>query len=95
MKTFSDRPSASEDSAPAALRRLLGRLRFRHLQLLVALDRGGSLRAAAAVLHLTQPALSKALGEVESAFGFKLFTRGARGLTPTPQGALVVQGADA
>lgn len=93
MKTFSDRPSASEDSAPEALRRLLGRLRFRHLQLLVALDRGGSLRAAAAVLHLTQPALSKALGEVESAFGFKLFTRGARGLTPTPQGALVVQGA--
>lgn len=93
MKAFGDHPSPPADATPEALRRLLARLRFRHLQLLVALERGGSLRAAAGMLNLTQPALSKALGEVESAFGLLLFTRGARGLTPTTQGALVVQGA--
>ena len=75
------------------IRRLVGRLRFRHLQLLVELQHGGSLRAAAAVLNLTQPALSKALGEVESAFGFPLFTRSARGLAPTPRGEIAIRGA--
>jgi len=75
------------------IRRLVGRLRFRHLQLLVELKRGGSLRAAAAVLNLTQPALSKALGEVESAFGFPLFTRSARGLSPTSRGEIAIRGA--
>ncbi|MBB3180456.1 LysR family transcriptional regulator [Variovorax sp. Sphag1AA] len=75
------------------IRRLVGRLRFRHLQLLMELQRGGSLRAAASVLNLTQPALSKALGEVESAFGFPLFTRSARGLAPTPRGEIAIRGA--
>ncbi|WP_077002312.1 LysR family transcriptional regulator [Variovorax sp. KK3] len=79
-------------SAPD-LRRLVARLRFRHLQLLVELQRGGSLRAAAGVLNLTQPALSKALGEVESAFGFALFTRNPRGLIPTPRGEIAIRGA--
>lgn len=48
-------------------RRLATRLRFRHLQLLLALEAGGSLRAAAQAMNFTQPALSKALGEIESA----------------------------
>ncbi len=75
------------------LRRLVARLRFRHLQLLVELHRGGSLRAAATVLNLTQPALSKALAEVEGAFGFALFTRSARGLAATPRGEIAIRGA--
>lgn len=74
-------------------RRLAGRLRFRHLQLLLALEEGGSLRAAAHALSLTQPALSKALAEIEAAFGLPLFTRTARGLTPTPQGTAALRGA--
>lgn len=76
-----------------AAARLASRLRFRHLQLLIELERGGSLRAAAQVLNLTQPALSKALGEVESAFGFTLFDRSSRGLSPTPRGAAAIRGA--
>lgn len=74
-------------------RRLAGRLRFRHLQLLLALEEGGSLRAAAQQLNFTQPALSKALAEVEGAFGLPLFTRTARGLTPTPAGRAALRGA--
>lgn len=73
--------------------RLLSRLRFRHLQLLLALHEGGSLRAAAGLMHLTQPALSKALGEIEAAFGAPLFIRTARGLEPTPQGETAIRGA--
>ncbi len=73
--------------------RLVSRLRFRHLTLITELQRGGSLRAAAQALNLTQPALSKALAEVEGAFGFALFTRTARGLTPTAQGAVALRGA--
>lgn len=73
--------------------RLAGRLRFRHLQLLLALQRGGSLRAAAQTMNLTQPALSKALGEIESAFGVPLFDRSARGLTPTARGQVALEGA--
>lgn len=72
---------------------LISRLRFRHLRLITELQRGGSLRAAAEVLNLTQPALSKALAEIESAFGFALFTRTTRGLTPTAQGAVALRGA--
>src|SRR5258708_7901277 len=41
--------------------RLLSRLRFKHLQLLLALHQGGSLRAAAGLMHLTQPAQAASL----------------------------------
>lgn len=71
---------------------LAARLRFRHLQLIIELKRSGSLRAAAQKLNLTQPALSKALAEIESAFGFPLFIRNARGLIPTAQGEVAVRG---
>ncbi len=56
-------------------RHLLGKLRFRHLQLLANVHARGSLHAAAEAMHLTQPSLSKALAEVEAAFGFPLFER--------------------
>ena len=84
--------SASDRSA-TLLRHLTGKLRFRHLQLLVTLREAGSLHAAARQLNLTQPSLSKALAEIEIAFDIPLFTRSARGLLPTPAGEVVVQGA--
>jgi DNA-binding transcriptional LysR family regulator len=74
-------------------RQLVARLRFRHLRLLLELQSGGSLRTAARAMNLTQPALSKALSDIEAAFGFALFTRTARGLTPTPKGSVALRGA--
>ena len=74
-------------------RRLASRLRFRHLQLLVALRDHGSLHAAAEALSLTQPSLSKMLKEIEVSFGRPLFERSARGVAPTPAGAVVLHGA--
>ena len=75
------------------VQRLVARLRFRHLRLLVELQSVGSLRAASEVLSLTQPALSKALAEIEGAFGFELFSRSSRGLVATERGALAIRGA--
>ena len=72
---------------------LLARLRFRHLQLIAEVERTGSLSRAADTLSLTQPALSKALKEVEAMLGFEIFHRGARGLQKTAQGSIVVNGA--
>lgn len=77
------------------LEALVSRLRFRHLRLLVELQRAGTLGRAAERLHLSQPALSKTLKEVEAVFGFALFERGARGLAITTQGEVVVAGATA
>ncbi|MEN4922817.1 LysR family transcriptional regulator [Achromobacter spanius] len=71
----------------------MAKLRFRHLRMLQTLQATGSLRAASQALNLTQPAMSKALAEIESAFGFALFLRTARGLTPTVQGEVVLRGA--
>lgn len=78
---------------PDAVEGLVSRLRFRHLRLLVELQRAGTLSKAAERLNLSQPALSKMLKEVEGAFGLALFDRSARGLTMTTPGAVVVQGA--
>ncbi|CAN5749751.1 LysR family transcriptional regulator [soil metagenome] len=72
---------------------LLARLRFRHLQLIDEIERTGSLSRSAESLNLTQPALSKALKEIEDMLGFDVFTRGPRGLVKTVQGGVVVHGA--
>jgi len=43
----------------------------------------GSATAASEVLHITQPAVSRLLADLESNVGFQLFERRARGLVPT------------
>lgn len=85
--------SAPAPSTDNAVHRLVGRLRFRHLQLLVTLQSQHSLHAAAAALNQTQSALSKALAEVEASFGHALFERSPRGLSPTARGHMAMRGA--
>jgi DNA-binding transcriptional LysR family regulator len=70
-------------------------IRLRHLRLLVAIDEAGRLTRAARLLHVTQPALSKALSEIERSIGLPLFDRTPSGLTPTPHGATLVRAARA
>jgi DNA-binding transcriptional LysR family regulator len=57
--------------------------RLRYFRTIV--DAGG-LRRAAAVLHVSPGALSKAMRELEREFDQKLFARAGRGVTLTPQG---------
>jgi DNA-binding transcriptional LysR family regulator len=69
---------------------LVRRLRLRHLELLAALADAGTMRAAASRLHLSQPALSKMLGEIEAGFGARLFERSPQGLAANPLGQAAV-----
>lgn len=67
--------------------RLLRTLRLRHLELLVVLHDTPTMRGAAAQLHLSQPAISKMLGEVERCFGARLFERSHQGIAANALGA--------
>ena len=69
------------------------RLDARDLRLMLALAAARTTAAAAALLHLTQPAVSRALLAVESRLGVSLFERSPRGLTPTSAGQVLLQGA--
>ncbi|MGQ4599837.1 LysR substrate-binding domain-containing protein [Nocardia sp. R6R-6] len=64
-------------------RLLDGRLKLRHLTLIAAIADEGSLIATAKALHVTQPAVTRALHEVEQILEVPLFDRGPRGVTPT------------
>ena len=60
---------------------------LRQLEYVCAIARHGGLTAAAAALHVSQPALSVALAQVEERLGQTLFYRRAGGpMTPTPYG---------
>jgi DNA-binding transcriptional LysR family regulator len=74
----------------AALGGLLARLRARHFSLLDALGATRNLRAAAQRLHITQPAASKLLREVERMLGARLFERSRRGVAPTAIGDIAI-----
>lgn len=58
----------------------------RQLEVFVHAAAGGSLSAAAARLHLTQPAASMALAEMERLLGTQVFERVRGGLRLTPRG---------
>ncbi|MER7763985.1 LysR substrate-binding domain-containing protein [Streptomyces sp. NPDC097619] len=63
-----------------------GRLKFRHLTLLVAIVQHGSVARAAESLHLTQPAATRTLRELETVADLPLFLREPRGMRPTVYG---------
>lgn len=54
------------------------RLKFRHLEIFIALHETGSLTGAAARMHMTQPAMSHWLADIEDAVGHPLFVRRPR-----------------
>lgn len=64
-------------------------MRLQQLQLIITLAETGSLRAAAQVLHVTQPALTKALRQLEEEFGTPLVIRTAKGMRLSPAGEVV------
>ena len=68
----------------------LRRLRIQHLRFLDLLAQLGSLTACAKALHLSQPAVSNLLKDLETAFGATLVERDARGGRLTPAGARVL-----
>jgi len=67
------------------------RLKFRQMVLLDALGDSFSLRKAANLANLTQPAATRAISDLESAFGVVLFERSHRGMTPTVFGDALIR----
>jgi DNA-binding transcriptional LysR family regulator len=57
-----------------------------HLAYFVAVAEEGQFTRAASRLHLAQPALSRAIAQLEADLGLKLFERHPRGVTLTPAG---------
>lgn len=66
-------------------------LKPRHLHLLAALDDFRNVGKVAANANVTQPAVSKALAELERGLGVKLFERTARGIHPTVYGECLIR----
>lgn len=66
-------------------------LKPRHMQLVVALDDLRHVGRVATLLNVSQPAVSKALGEIERGLGVSLFERTPRGLMPTPCGESLIR----
>ncbi|CAB3849969.1 LysR substrate-binding domain-containing protein [Achromobacter aegrifaciens] len=66
-------------------------LKRRHAELLVALDDERHLGRAAEGLHMSQPAASKALAQLEEQVGYALFERGTRGTLPTNAGMVMIR----
>ena len=59
------------------------RINLRQIEAFSAAIEFGSATAASEVLHITQPAVSRLIADLERAMGFQLFERRARGLVPT------------
>ncbi|WP_218509940.1 LysR substrate-binding domain-containing protein [Variovorax sp. dw_308] len=78
-------------AAELLLERLLARLRLRHLKLVDALATQANLRRAATAVHMTQPAATQMLRELEATLGMALFERHARGMRITEAGRLVAR----
>jgi DNA-binding transcriptional LysR family regulator len=74
---------------------LQANLKMRQLRLLVAIDTYRNLTHVAEVTHVTVPAVSKSLAELERGLGLILFSRTLQGLVPTPYGECLVRHARA
>jgi len=68
------------------IQRLPRHLKMGELRVFVAVLEHRSFRKAATVLHLSQPAVTKAIAGLEDTLGFKLFDRVAHGVEPTVHG---------
>ena len=79
-------PGQRIDPAPTAGRAAAVIERLKALRCLVAVTRTGSTMRASEVIHLSQPAVARAILELERHFAVPLFDRGPRGMAPTPPG---------
>lgn len=64
-------------------------MRLQQLQLLLTLARTGSMRASAVAMNVTQPALTKALKQLEEEFGATLVLRSPKGVRLAPAGEML------
>lgn len=61
----------------------------RRLQIFMALIEKRHMPSVADMMHVSQPAVSQAVREIEASVGLKLFDRGPKGVLPTVEGRLL------
>jgi DNA-binding transcriptional LysR family regulator len=71
--------------------RVAHRLKLRDLRLLDTVVRWGSMAKAANELNISQPAVSKAIAEMEHVLRVRLIDRGRQGVEPTPHGLALLK----
>src|SRR5467141_2991047 len=67
------------------------RLKLRDLHILLAVVRRGSMAKAASELAISQPAVSKAIADMEHTLGLRLLDRSRNGIEPTAYGRALVK----
>jgi DNA-binding transcriptional LysR family regulator len=67
------------------------RLKLRDLHILLSVVQAGSMAKAAVALSISQPAVSKAVADMEHALGIRLLERGPQGVEPTRYGEALVR----
>jgi DNA-binding transcriptional LysR family regulator len=68
-----------------------GRVKLRHLKILMAVAHSGSMAKAANSLAISHPVISKAIAELEQTLGLPLFDRTSHGVEPTLYGRALLE----
>jgi DNA-binding transcriptional LysR family regulator len=71
--------------------RVMRRLKLRELRILATVAKAGSMGKGAAQLRLSQPAVSKAVAEMEHTLGVPLLDRSGQGVEPTLYGRALLK----
>lgn len=71
--------------------RIERRLRLHDMRILIAVVQSGTMRKAAERLATSQPAVSRAIADLEHALGVRLLDRNPRGVEPTLYGRAIIK----
>lgn len=75
--------------------RIARRVKLTDLHILAAVVQAGSMNKAAALLDITQPAVSRSIAGLERTVGVRLLDRGTHGVEPTAYGRALLDGGTA
>jgi DNA-binding transcriptional LysR family regulator len=75
----------------AETERIERRLKLHDLRVLMSVVEQGSMSKAAQRLATSQPAVSRAISDLEYSLGVRLLDRGPRGIVPTPYGRALIK----
>ena len=67
------------------------RLKLRHMEILLAVVESGSMAKAGTKLAISQPAISRAVAEMEQTLGVPIFDRSPQGVEPTQYGRALLK----
>jgi DNA-binding transcriptional LysR family regulator len=71
--------------------RVMRRLKLRELRILLVVTQTGSMAKAATQLAISQPAVSRAIADMETSLGVSLLDRNPRGVEPTQYGRALLK----